>query len=396
MNWFRDDFYSTKPSKTENRERKLQMLQRIAVVFFVLGAGLMLLIFQLSTKEQAIEEDSSVSALEVIAAEVSEGELRRNLNDLIVQAVEHVNPSIVSVISIRMNENKDEREIGTGSGVIFEYEGGLAKIVTNQHVIQQADQIDIVFLSGERRTATLIGADVFSDLAVLEVESEKIEHVAAFGDSSLLKSGQTAIAIGNPLGLGFSHTTTVGVISSPLRTIPVSLGTGMGLDWELDVIQTDAAINQGNSGGALINIDGKVIGINSMKIAFFGVEGLGFAIPINTAKPIIASLIEHGKVKRPLLGVSTVDVDQVEDWSSLDLPEDVTTGVVVMRASGPARQARLQTDDVIVALDEVPIDNVLWLRKYLYEFKQVGETVVVHYYRKGKKLEAIVILGEME
>lgn len=395
MNMFQDDFYSTKPSKNRSGAGKLRALQVIAVVFIVLGAGVMLLIFQLSTKEQAIEVASTIPNLEVIP-EVSESELQRNLNDLIVQAVEHVNPSIVSVISIRLNEDNEERETGTGSGVIFEYKEGRAKIVTNQHVIQQADQIDIVFLSGERRTATLIGSDVFSDLAVLEVESEEIEHVAVFGDSSLLKSGQTAIAIGNPLGLGFSHTTTVGVISSPLRTIPVSLGTGMGLEWELDVIQTDAAINQGNSGGALINIDGRVIGINSMKIAFFGVEGLGFAIPINTAKPIIASLIEHGKVKRALLGVSTMDVDQVEDWASLDLPEEIKNGVVVMGTSGPARQARLQADDIIVALDEVPVDNVLLLRKYLYEFKQVGETVVVHYYRKGKKMETVVTLGEMD
>ena len=151
--------------------------------------------------------------------------------------------------------------------------------------------------NGDRVEATLKGADQLTDLAVLEIDAENVDTVAEFGDSDSIRTGEPAIAIGNPLGLEFSRTVTQGIISAKERSVAVSN------NWEINVIQTDAAINPGNSGGALINIHGQVIGINSLKIASSGVEGLGFAIPINDVIPIINDLVEYGEVQRPYLGV---------------------------------------------------------------------------------------------
>jgi serine protease Do len=387
MNLFEDDFYSTRVSKQRNRTKGFRGIT------IMLLAGVMIMVFLIGL---SVSDDSTQTQVMNAGVEsVDEMELRRNLNDLIVQAVEHVNPTIVSVLSTQKDVDL-ELGVSMGTGVIFKINKGTARIITNNHVIESASDVEIVLLNGQRKSAEIVGMDLLSDLAVLEVDEEGIEYAADFGDSDELKSGQTAIAIGNPLGLGFSHTTTVGVISSPLRTIPVSLGYGGTYDWELDVIQTDAAINQGNSGGALLNLDGQVIGINSLKVAIFGVEGMGFAIPINTAKPIIASLIEYGKVMRPFMGIGTVDVQEVEDWESLNLPDDVAEGIIVKSASGPAQEAQLRIDDIIVSLDDTEVGSVFELRKYLYAYKKVGDTVKVHFYRDGKKLETILTLGEME
>lgn len=390
MNLFEDDFYSTKASKYRKPSKGLT---GISIVLLLVGV-----LFTIGIMTSFIGEGSSGRQfMNASARPVDEMALQRNLNDLIVQAVEHVNPTIVSVISTAKEEGTDfEQGVGIGTGVIFQIKDGRARIITNNHVIESATDVEIVLLNGTRKSAEIIGMDLLSDLAVLEVDAQGIEYAADFGDSDQLKSGQTAIAIGNPLGLGFSHTTTVGVISSPLRKIPVSLGSGSSYDWELDVIQTDAAINQGNSGGALLNLEGKVVGINSLKVSVFGVEGMGFAIPINTAKPILASLIKHGKVLRPFMGIGTLDVQNVEDWESLNLPDGVDEGIIVMNTSGPAVKAKLRKNDIIVGLDDGEVGTVFELRKYLYAHKEVGDTVKVHYFRDGKKSETLLTLGTAE
>lgn len=376
MNLFRDDFYSTKVSNRsiKGRHSRNPMTLLIIVLSALCGVLLTLLLIQ-SQSNQA----HSPTVME-------------SLSDQIVQAAEQVNPTVVSIISSQSDEEHDiQFEIGYGSGVIFEISQGKARVVTNNHVIEYANQLDIVLHDGTRKPAEILGMDLFSDLAVLEIDAQGIEYVAQFGDSDQLKSGQTAIAIGNPLGLGYSHSTTVGVISSPLRTIPVTYGLN---DWELDVIQTDAAINMGNSGGALVDLNGEVIGINSMKVANMGVEGLGFAIPINAAIPIIESLMEHGRVLRPIMGVHTEDLYRYPQSDTLQLPEEVTEGVVILNASGPAEEAELARYDVIVQIDEAPIYNTMMLRKYLYEHRQIGDTIKVHYYREGHKESTLLVLVE--
>lgn len=244
----------------------------------------------------------------------------------------------------------------------------------------------------------VLGSDETTDLAVLEMDSSGIEGIAPFGDSSVLQPGETAIAIGNPIGLAFSQTVTVGVISSVERSIPMDFNNDGQLDWELDVIQTDAAINPGNSGGALVSLEGKVIGINSLKIADTGVEGLGFAIPINDAKPIIKQLIEHGKVIRPFMGITPRDLHTLTERDKrklLSLPEEVDEGILLMDVQGPAAEAGLKQWDVIVRLDGKTVERSVHLRKYLYMEKEIGDSLIVDFYRNGSLQTLIVNLTEM-
>lgn len=403
MSLFDDDFYSTKRTKQRQpvwrpkrsggfagfTERK----RNVALVAGVGGALAMLLLVGLVSGLG--KSDSQADAI-AVPASVANAETRpMNINDSVVAATEKIKPAVVSVISSKKDDKGQESGIGIGSGVIFARNGDKVRIVTNSHVVENGNQFEIVNFQGEHRKAALVGRDRITDLAVLEADGKDIKVIAEFGDSETLRAGEMAIAVGNPLGLGFSPTVTQGIISSPKRTIPVALSReGTDYDWEMDVIQTDAAINQGNSGGPLVNIDGKVVGINSMKISDTGVEGLGFAIPINSVKPIIDNLITDHKVKRPLMGVSTQELQAFKGTDVLKLPADVKTGVIVFDVSGPSKEAGLKPQDVIVLLDDRKIDSTISLRKYLYNEKHIGDKVNVTYYRGGKKMNAVVTLVE--
>ncbi|MFC8684834.1 S1C family serine protease [Brevibacillus porteri] len=320
-----------------------------------------------------------------------------------VDAVKKVENAIVGVINIgqRRNswmQNAMDVEQGQGSGVIFEKKGGKAYIVTNYHVIDKAQKLEVALPTGEKVSAKVVGADGYTDLAVLEIDAAKVTDVAEFGDSSTLQVGEPAIAIGNPLGMQFSRTVTQGIISSKERSMPMDINEDGQDDWELDVIQTDAAINPGNSGGALVNIEGQVIGINTLKISKAGVEGLGFALPINDVKVIVDQLMEKGTLARSYLGVQPLDLANVPryEWKeTLNLPDNVNAGVVVQTEVGkfsPAGEAGLRQFDVIVKLDDKNISNSAQLRKYLTMNKKPGDTMEVTYYRDGIQKTAKVKL----
>src|SRR5699024_7676236 len=223
----------------------------------------------------------------------------------ITDVIDQVAPAVVSVINIQQRSEfwqSESQEAGTGSGVIYKQADGYAYVVTNHHVVSGADAIEVVLSNETRVDADVIGSDLFSDLAVLRMDDEHIEQTIDIGTSENVKVGEPAVAIGNPLGM-FAGSVTQGVISGKQRTIPQDFNNDGRADWQAEVIQTDAAINPGNSGGALINIDGRLIGINSMKVNESAVEGIGFAIPIDTALPIIQELEGTGEVKRPYLGL---------------------------------------------------------------------------------------------
>jgi serine protease Do len=321
----------------------------------------------------------------------------------VVQIAAQVKPAVVSVINY-LEEPEDQEDqlrngsgYGLGSGIIFGIHKSQALVVTNHHVIDGGVAYEIVLTTGERREAKLIGSDVFTDLAVMSINSQGLEKVAMFGDSDKLQAGESVVAIGNPLGISYSQTITAGIVSSLRTLVPVSLGQNGQIDWEVELIQTDAAINRGNSGGALVNMRGEVIGINSMKVSDYGVEGLGFAIPVNDAIEVIGDLLEHGKVKRPFIGVATMDLSMFLDGAdTLELPDGIRSGVIVMSAEGPAAEAGLLMSDVIVRLDETEIDSTLELRKYLYEVKKIGEKVKVTFYRQGELQTVKLELQERE
>ncbi|SDN19137.1 S1C family serine protease [Alkalicoccus daliensis] len=324
----------------------------------------------------------------------------------VTETVEATSDAIVGITNIQSgSENpfavptsQKEQPAGSGSGVIYKSEGEKAFIVTNNHVIEEAEEVLVTLADGTELEAEILGGDVWTDLAVLEVDNEEIETIADFGDSSVLKPGEPVIAIGNPLGLQFSGSVTTGVISGTERLIPVDVNQDGVEDWQSEVLQTDAAINPGNSGGALINAEGKVIGINSMKIAQDAVEGIGLAIPANSALPIIEDLEEKGTVDRPSMGVTLLDVAEIAPQyraSQLQLPEEMEEGVVVntvLEGSGAADV--LESLDVITEIDGESIASVLELRQYLYTEKEAGETIDLTILRTGEEQQVEVELSE--
>ncbi|MCM3570707.1 S1C family serine protease [Neobacillus mesonae] len=297
------------------------------------------------------------------------------------------------------NSSGDETA-GTGSGVIYRKAGGKAYVVTNHHVVEGATRLEVSMSDGTKIPAKLLGSDIWTDLAVLEIDAGKIKKTAEFGDSDSLKMGEPVIAIGNPLGPTFSGSVTQGIISGLKRTIPVDINQDGVIDWQSEVLQTDAAINPGNSGGALINIAGQVIGINSMKIAQNAVEGIGLSIPINSAKPIIHDLESFGSVKRPYMGVDLKSVSEIPAYyqqEALKLPRNVTHGVAIRQVvpASPAARAGLEEMDVIVEMDGLKINDVIDLRKHLYQDKKIGEKMTIKFYRDGKLKEtSLTLVGD--
>lgn len=309
------------------------------------------------------------------------------VNSDITKAVNKVKPAVVGIVNFAESGdplNPQKKSQGTGSGIIFERTNGKARVVTNNHVIAGSSDLQVIipYKDGSKTVqAKLLGGDSVTDLAVLEINDQYVTNVAQFGNAATLQAGEPAIAIGNPLGLESSVTT--GVISSPKRSIDVTEYMAT------DAIQTDAAINPGNSGGALVNAAGQVIGINSLKIAESGVEGLGFAIPVNDAVPIINSLIKNGEVPRPYFGVTLIDLKELPEnvWNeTLQLPNTIQGGTVVrsVSASTPAARSGLRPKDVIVKLDNQGIKTRSELRSYLYKSKKPLDSVKVTFYRNGK------------
>lgn len=322
----------------------------------------------------------------------------------VTKAVEKVSDAVVGITNIQevadfWTRQSATQEAGSGSGVIYKIENDKAFIITNYHVVEGAKQIEVTLSDGTKEDAELVGSDIWTDLAVISVNSKNISTVASFGDSDVLKQGETVIAIGNPLGLDFYGSVTTGVISGKDRAVPVDLNADGHVDWETEVLQTDAAINPGNSGGALVNIAGDLIGINSMKIAQSTIEGLGFSIPINTVIPIVQELEQNGEVRRPTMGIGLLDLTDVPAFyqqQTLKLPEEVTTGVVVSEVvqGTPAHKAGIQQYDVIVEMGDKKIENSINLRQFLYNEVEIGDTINIKLYRQGKLVDITLTLSE--
>ena len=326
------------------------------------------------------------------------------------QAVNKVKDAVVSIITYSANRQNsvfgnDETDTDTdsqqvaseGSGVIYKKNGKDAYLVTNTHVIKGASKVDIRLADGTKVPGEIVGSDTFSDIAVVKISSEKVTTVAEFGDSSKLNVGETAIAIGSPLGSEYANTVTQGIISSLNRNVSLKSQDGQAISTK--AIQTDTAINPGNSGGPLINIQGQVIGITSSKIASNGgtsVEGLGFAIPSNDAQNIIKQLESDGKVTRPALGIQMVNLANIgaNDLRKLNIPSSVTSGVVVksVQSNMPA-SGHLEKYDVITKVDDKEISSSTDLQSALYNHS-IGDTIKITYYRNGKEETTTVKLDK--
>lgn len=270
------------------------------------------------------------------------------------------------------DENTDEMvEQGSGSGIIISTDG---YIVTNQHVIDGAQEVSIILNTGDEITAQIIGQDVKTDLAVLKIDTDKTLTAAVLGDSTSVQVGELAVAIGNPMGQEFSGSVTAGIISAVNRTMTIENRT-------YNLLQTDAAINSGNSGGALINQYGEVIGINSVKLSESGVEGMGFAIAISEAKPIIDDLMSNGYVTgRPLVGISV---------------QETKYGLFVasVQENSGAADAGLQEGDLIISVDGQKVSSTTEIND-LRDQKKPGDTMAFRVLRDGEQIDANVVLTE--
>lgn len=295
----------------------------------------------------------------------------------VTQIVKKVTPAVVG-ISCETFEGT-----ATGTGIIMSEDG---YIITNNHVIDGANEISVAIKNGDdfdEYDAKLIGRDAQTDLAVIKIDETGLTP-AKFGVSDNLQVGELAIAIGNPLGFDFASTVTAGIISGLNREINIE-------SRQMTLIQTDAAINRGNSGGPLVNSYGQVIGINSAKISQQYAEGLGFAIPIDAAKPIIDDLIQYGYVKgRPMIGITGEDVTaQIALWN--DIPQGVFVRYVA-EGSG-AEKAGIQSQDIIIGVDGNEITSMAELNNYKNEH-EAGDTLTLHIYRKGLTFDVEVTLTE--
>lgn len=344
-----------------------------------------------STSSESKKSSSSSSSSSAFKSEDSS-----KISDM----VEDLSPAIVGITNLQAQSNSslfgssssnssEDTESGSGSGVIFKKENGKAYIITNNHVVEGASSLKVSLYDGTEVTAKLVGSDSLTDLAVLQISDDHVTKVANFGDSSDLRTGETVIAIGDPLGKDLSRTVTQGIVSGVDRTVSMSTSAG---ETSINVIQTDAAINPGNSGGPLLNTDGKIVGINSMKISEDDVEGIGFAIPSNDVKPIAEELLSKGQIERPYIGVSMLDLEQVpQNYQEGTLGlfgSQLNKGVYIREvASGsPAEKAGLKAEDIIIGLKGKEIDTGSELRNILYKDAKIGDTVEVKILRNGKEM----------
>ncbi len=300
------------------------------------------------------------------------------------RVVARVLPAVVSITTRQIEHDQFNQPVptrGLGSGVIVDRRG---HILTNSHVVEGAEEIKVTLPDGRTFRASLVGADPFTDLAVVRIDGRKLPS-APLGDSSRLVVGETAIAIGNPLWIEGGPTVTVGVISALGRSMEQP-----DLPMLHNLIQTDAAINPGNSGGPLVNLAGQVVGINTALIP--SAHGIGFAISVNTVKPVLAGLIASGRVVHPSLGLEAVSVTPQVAYAN-ELPIERGALVIRLEEHGPAKAAGIRPGDVITAVDGRGVMDLHQFHESLARHK-IGETVSVTLWRNGESVMLEVSLED--
>jgi len=363
-----------------------------SAIFGAVAGGVV--VYRLMSQNQpAATLPASPTAVSAVPVNSQSQTLQVNTVDVetaITKAVQNVGPTVVTVVATIPSQQTffgpTGEETSTGSGVIISSEG---YVLTNNHVVEGADKFQVIYSDGSQQDATLVGTDQYSDIAVLKV-SGTIPAVATLGNSDALNPGESVIAIGSPLG-DFKNTVTVGVVSATGRSIDT--GQGYTID---GLIQTDAAINQGNSGGPLVNLAGEVIAINTLIIRSSGsgtvAEGLGFAIPINTARAVADQIIQNGYVSRPYLGISWQPITP-RVAAIYRLPVQYGVYITDVAANSPASKAGLQVGDIITAIDTTTLDETHAYINTLFQYS-AGDMVTLTVNRNGKQIQVQATLGE--
>lgn len=334
----------------------------------------------------------TVICLKYVPEEVSMTQVDGTLKNVTVTENNTIKESINKIYNAvyYIESYSNNQKISSGTGFAYKKDDKFGYVITNHHVVANADQVKITTIDGNTVDAKILGSDEYSDIAVLSIDAKVVTLVATIGDSSKLSLGDTLFTVGSPLGSDYMGTVTKGILSGNNRTVTTSNSI-------MEVLQTDAAINPGNSGGPLCNINGEVIGVNSLKLVKDEIEGMGFAIPIELVMASVGNLEKGENIVRPMVGLEMLDVNNkyaLYRYGIL-LDKDITSGVVAVNvvSGGPADKAGIKKGDVITEIDSKKIDSTATFRYALYKHN-VGEKVKVKLIREGKEKTVEVTLAE--
>lgn len=323
---------------------------------------------------------------------VTTSSIKLDETNTISESVDKVYDAVVVVEGYSKNQMAS-----TGTGFVYKKSGGKAYIMTNHHVVANCDSVKVLFTNGDELETKLVGSDAYSDIAVLSVKDSSKIKAATMGDNEKTKVGDTVFTVGSPEGADYAGTVTKGIISGKDRLVAVALSNSTQSDYYMNVLQTDAAINPGNSGGPICNINGEVIGITNMKLVDDSVEGMGFAIPIKDALNYAATLEKDGKISRPYIGISMLDLtNSFYLWQAgINIPENVKAGVAIytVEANSPAAKAGLKKGDIITKIGDSKTESLAEFRYQLYKLSP-NDKVKITYVRDGKEQTTDVTLGE--
>lgn len=362
--------------------KKNKTLSIVLIIFaFFIGAGGMYCLVNYAPK--SVQTIVNKSEKEVTITDAGIADSVEKLYDAVVVVGSYKNGVLAS----------------SGTGFVYEEDDKYAYILTNSHVVDGASSVKVKFTNDTIENVELVGNDSYSDIAVLKIDKNKILKVATIGKvDENLRVGDTVFAIGAPINDEYSWTVTRGILSGKNRLVDVSASNSGTSDWVMSVMQTDASINSGNSGGPLANANGEVIGITNMKLVSEGVEGIGFAIPIDDAVNYATQLRENGKIERPFLGISMLNSTDSYNLSRYRINTDTSvTGAVVIETQdkSPASDAGLKQGDVITKIEDYEVTSVAKLKYYLYKYNP-GDKIKITYNRNGKTETTTVKLAKSE
>ncbi len=349
----------------------------VGVLTLCLGVGMTIKYFK--DHPNSVEEITNITKTEKEVTVTDTG---------IADAVEKIYDAVVTVINY-----KNEKAYSSGTGFVYKVEEDKAYILTNYHVINGGNKFTVTLTKGEILDATLVGGDKYSDVAILEVSSKDVSVIATLGSSESARVGDTAFAVGSPVSEEYGWTVTRGILSGKDRTITVSLSNSMlnNDTVAMNVIQTDVAINSGNSGGPLCNSNGEVIGITSSKVAATGVEGIGFAIPIEDALNIASKLEKGEEIKRPYIGINMMELEAAKYYSDVEIQADSGIFINSVVDDSPAAKAGIKAGDVVTEIEGKKIASISSFRNELYKHN-VGDEVKMKLIRNKKEQEVTVKL----
>ena len=365
----------------ENNKKNLRVILYV-VIGIVLGTLLMFILIKYTDLGLLVGTNTTITKNGQVIVEKSS----------LSESVSKTKDSVVMIQGYKANQM-----VSTGTGFVYKTDDKYGYVMTNQHVINATDKIVLVLSNDEEVEATLLGGDEYLDLAVIRMDKSKVLAVSQIGDSSSSDVGDTVFTIGSPMGYEYRGTVTSGILSGKNRMVSVSIGNSSTEDYVMRVLQTDAAINPGNSGGPLLNVNGEVIGINSLKLVEEEIEGMGFTIPIEYAMSHVDSLEKGQAIKWPVLGISMINIsDSTYTYkNTYNIPSTLREGVLVVGITEEtgASKSDLKVGDVITELNGEKVKNLAYLRYELYKYKP-GEIIEIKYFREGKEHKTKVELSE--